>query len=139
MILLDTSVISALMREIPDEAVIRWLDHQQRMSIWTASVNVFETRYGLQIMPAGKRRSAMIALFEQVLSETIQGRIAHFDSVAAERAAEMAAERYKIGRPRDPRDTMIAGIVQASHATLATRNVKYFEEIAPSLVNPWES
>jgi predicted nucleic acid-binding protein len=139
MIVLDTNVISALMRDIPDETIIRWLDRQQRASIWTTSINVFETRFGLYIMPAGKRQAAMMALYERVLSYTIQGRIALFDSAAAEHAADLAAARQKRGRPRDQRDTMIAGIVLASHATLATRNVKHFEEIASSVVNPWEA
>ena len=139
MIVLDTNVISALMRDIPDETIIRWLDRQQRASIWTTSINVFETRFGLYIMPAGKRQAAMMALYERVLSDTIQGRIALFDSDAAQQAAELHAQRKEQGRPGELRDTMIAGIVLASHATLATRNVKHFEEIASSLVNPWEA
>jgi predicted nucleic acid-binding protein len=139
MIVLDTNVISALMRDIPDETIIRWLDRQQRASIWTTSINVFETRFGLYIMPAGKRQAAMMALYERVLSDTIQERIALFDSDAAQQAAELHAQRKAKGRPGELRDTMIAGIVLASHATLATRNVKHFEEIASSLVNPWEA
>jgi predicted nucleic acid-binding protein len=137
MIVLDTNVISALMRDVPDETVIRWLDRQQRASIWTTSINVFETRFGLYIMPAGKRQTAMMALYERVLSDTIQGRIALFDSDAAQQAAELHAQRKVSGRPGELRNTMIAGIVLASHATLATSNVKHFEDIAPSLVNPW--
>jgi hypothetical protein len=138
MILLDTNVISALMRDTSDPVVIRWLDRQPSTSIWTTSINVFETRYGLQIMPVGKRQSTMMALFERVLTDTIQGRIALFDSAAAEHAADLAADCKRRGRPRDSRDTMIAGIVLASHAKLATRNVQHFEEIASSVVNPWE-
>jgi predicted nucleic acid-binding protein len=138
MILLDTNVISALMRETPDEGVVRWLDRQPRTSIWTTSINVFEIRFGLQLLAAGKRQSAMMALFERLLSVTIQGRIAPFDSAAAQHAADLAAAGQKKGRPRDPSDTMIAGIVLASHAKLATRNVKHFEDIAGSVVNPWE-
>ena len=139
MIVLDTNVVSALMRDTPDATVIRWLDRQQRASVWTTSINVFETRLGLGIMPAGKRQAAMMALYERVLSDTIQGRIACFDSDAAQHAAELAARRKLKGRPVDVRDTMIAGIVLASYATFATRNVKRFEEIAPSLVNPREA
>ncbi|MGD0733156.1 MAG: type II toxin-antitoxin system VapC family toxin [Terracidiphilus sp.] len=138
MILLDTNVISALMRESPDPEVIRWLDRQPRSSIWTTSISVFENRFGLQLLPAGKRQSKMMALFERVLIDTIQGRVAPFDSTAAQYAADLAAARQKKGRPRDPRDTMIAGIVLASHAKLATRNIKHFEDIASSVVNPWD-
>ena len=78
-------------------------------------------------------------LFERWLVEVVQGRIVNFDEPAARRAADMNALRKQMGRPVDSRDTMIAGIVLASHATLATRNVKHFEDIAPSVVNPWEA
>jgi predicted nucleic acid-binding protein len=138
MIVLDTNVIAALMRAMPDEQVVGWLDRQPRSSVWTTAVNVYETRFGLFRMPAGKRRNTLTLLFERVLANAIQGRIAHFDHLAAEQAAVLAAEGEKRGRPRDPRDTMIAGIVLASHAILATRNVKHFDDIAKSVVNPWE-
>ena len=137
MILLDTNVISALMHDPRDERVIHWLDRQPRASIWTTAINVYESRFGLLAMPLGKRLSALTAVFERLLHDTIQGRIANFDSAAAERAAELEAERRREGRPGDARDTMLAGIVLASRATLATRNTKHFEDIAKSVVNPW--
>jgi predicted nucleic acid-binding protein len=87
--------------------------------------------------PAGKRRTALDAKFEQLLQSVLQGRILHFDSDSAFRAAELCADRRRRGRQVDVRDTMIAGIVLASHATLATRNVKHFDDIATSVVNPW--
>jgi len=136
-ILLDTNVISALMREPQDQAVIRWLDLQPRASIWTTSVNVFESRLGLQVLPVGKRRQSMLAVLDRVLSHTIEGRIVAFDTSAAQYAASLAAARQNAGRPKDHRDTMIAGIVLANHATFATRNVRHFEDISASVVNPW--
>jgi predicted nucleic acid-binding protein len=138
MIVLDTNVITALMQEEPDDQVIPWLDHQPRSSIWTTAINVYETRFGLLRLPAGRRRDLLMALFEQVLSETIQGRVANLDFAAAEQSAELEAAREKKGRPGDLRDTLIAGIVLANHATLATRNVKHFEDIAAPVVNPWD-
>lgn len=138
MILLDTNVISEFMRDAPDTAVVHWLDRQPRISIWTTSINVYEIRTGLLSMPAGKRRTLRALAFEYILKETIEGRIAAFDANSAQRAAELEAEAQKQGRPRDRRDTMIAGIVVANHATLATRNVRHFEDIAKSVVNPWE-
>lgn len=120
----------------PDERVIRWLDQQPPASIWTTSVSVFEIRFGLETMPVGKRRTAMSLFFEQWLGEALQQRIVSFDEAAARCAAELAAERHKRGRPGELRDTMIAGIVLASHAKLATRNLKHFEDIASSVVNP---
>ena len=138
MIILDTNVVSEFMRPEPELRVLHWLDQQPRASIWTTSVTVFEIRFGLEAMPAGKRRTALMDSFERWLFEVVQERIANYDETAARRSAELAAERQRRGRPRELRDTMIAGIVLASHAKLATRNVKHFAEIASSLVNPWE-
>src|ERR1035437_9830872 len=133
MIILDTNVVSEFMRPRPEERILRWLDQQPRASIWTTSVTVFETRFGLETMPAGRRRTAFIASFERWLAEVVEQRIAGYDETAARRSAELAAERQRRGRPGELRDTMIAGIVLAQHAKLATRNVKHFEEIAPSV------
>jgi len=139
MILLDTNVLSALMRQKPDTEVIHWLDRQPRTSVWTTAITVFEIRFGLQVMPAGKRRTALIADFDQLLENLIQQRVAQFDTAAAQAAADLMAERQKQGRPGELRDTMIAGIVLATHATLASRNTMHFDDIASSVVNPWNS
>lgn len=139
MIILDTNVVSEIMLPKPDERVKRWLDQQPGNSIWITSVTVFEVRFGLGTMPVGKRQAALTTSFEYWLKEVVQQRIASYDEAAARRSAELAADRQKRGRPGELRDTMIAGIVLASHATLATRNVKHFEDIAASVVNPWEA
>jgi predicted nucleic acid-binding protein len=138
LILLDTNVISEFMLPVPDARVTRWLDRQPRSTIWTASINLYEIRTGLLAMSAGRRRAGLESHFERILHLAIQDRILHFDAESAERAAEVSAERRRLGRPVEIRDAMIAGIVLASHATLATRNVKHFEEIASSVVNPWD-
>ena len=138
MILLDTNVLSALMLDRPDRTVIDWLDRQHHLSVWTTSVTIFELRFGLHAMPAGKKRTLRIADFERLLANIIEHRVVAFDSAAAEKAAELSAARRKAGRPGELRDTMIAGIALANHATLATRNVKHFDDIASSVVNPWD-
>jgi predicted nucleic acid-binding protein len=137
MIILDTNVLSALMRQEPDVQVIHWLDRQPRTSIWTTSVTVLEIRFGLQTLPVGRRRATLIRAFEGVLSEKIGQRIAPFDTAAAQHAADLMAVRHKKGRPGELRDTMIAGIVLACHATLATRNTSHFEDIPMPVINPW--
>jgi predicted nucleic acid-binding protein len=139
MIVLDTNVISEIMLPRPSVQVFLWMNSQPIPSLWTTSINIYEIRYGLQSMPEGKKRTVLMELFERWLAEVIQQRILSFDAIAAQCAAHLATERKAKGRPGDPRDTMIAGIVLASHAKLATRNVKHFEEIASSLVNPWEA
>jgi hypothetical protein len=138
MIVLDTNVISELMGPAPDRRVAHWLDLQPRSSVWTTSINVYEIRSGLLAMPAGKRRSTLEVKFGQVLQNALEGRVLQFGSDEAFRAAELCAERRRQGRPVDVRDTLIAGIVLVSHAKLATRNVKHFDDIAGSVVNPWE-
>src|SRR5215470_12901303 len=139
MIILDTNVLSALMRHSADKRVVEWLDKQPRVSIWTTSITILEIRYGLQILPAGKRRSALIQAFEKVLVDKIASRVAAFDIVAAQQSGDLMALRHRTGRPGELRDTMIAGIVLASHATLATRNASHFEDLSVPVVNPWLS
>lgn len=138
MIILDTNVLSALMHQPPDHHVIAWLDQQPRTSIWTTAVTVLEIRYGMQILAVGRRRSSLIEIFEVVL-DRIDQRVAQFDALAAEHAADLMAARRKKGRPVDLRDTMIAGIALAHHATLATRNTPHFEDVSISLVDPWNA
>jgi toxin FitB len=136
MIVLDTNVLSALMQQVPDKNVVAWLDRQPRASIWITSITVLEIRFGLQIMPVGKTRSSLIQSFEELLAK-IGNRVIPFDVAAAQQAGDLMASRHKSGRPGDLRDTMIAGIVVAQHATLATRNTTHFEDILSPLVNPW--
>jgi toxin FitB len=137
MIVLDTNVLSSLMRPSPDRAVVNWLDHQPRTSVWISSITVLEIRYGLHILAPGRRRSTLTALFESFIGQAIEGRVASFDSEAADRAGDLMATRHKRGRPGDLRDTMIAGIVLARRATLATRNISHFEDLDVRVVNPW--
>jgi hypothetical protein len=135
MIILDTNVVSALMRDVPDPRVSEWLDHQPEYLIWTTSVTVFEIQAGLQVIPAGKRRLALSTEFERLLDE-IDHRVSVFDEEAAREAANLTASRQKKGRVGELRDTMIAGIVLAQHATLATRNTSHFSDL-PETMNPW--
>ena len=108
MIVFDTNVISELMGPAPEQRVAHWMDIQSRSWAWTTSINVYEIRSGLFAMPAGKRRAALEMKFEQLLQSAFDGRILHFDSDSALRAAELYADRRKRGRPVDARDTMIA-------------------------------
>jgi predicted nucleic acid-binding protein len=137
-IILDTNVLSALMRHIPEAPVVGWLDHQPAESVWITSVTLFEARLGLALLPRGRRRQALEAAFAQLLQEDLENRVLDFDSAAATEAASLAAERQKAGRPVDMRDTQIAGIALARRATLATRNVRHFKDLNVPVVNPWE-
>ena len=139
MIILDTDVLSALMREAPDAIVVRWLDHQPRLSIWTTSITVLEIAFGIAIMPAGKRRALLSAAFEKAINERLESRVATFDADSAHEAAALMAIRHEKGRADELRDAMIAGIALAHRATLATRNTRHFNDLSTPVVNPWES
>jgi predicted nucleic acid-binding protein len=136
MIILDTNVLSALMRATPERKVVAWLDQQPRTSVWTTSVTVLEVRFGLQMLAVGKKRSGLVQAFEEVLDK-IEQRVAAFDALGAQQAGDLMAARQRKGRPVDLRDTMIAGIALAHHATLATRNTAHFDDLSIPLVNPW--
>ena len=137
MIILDTNVLSTLMRKLPDAAVVRWLDRQPAESIWITSVTLFEARLGLALLPDGKRRAALASAFARLLEEDLQNRVLDFDTVAAIEAAELAARRQRAGRPVDIRDTQIAGIALARRATLATRNARHFADLKINVIDPW--
>jgi hypothetical protein len=138
-IILDTNVLSALMRTAPEAAVVRWLDQQPAESIWITSITLFETRIGLALLPKGRRRQTLESAFDRLLEEDLENRVLDFDSAAAIEAAALAATRQRAGRPVDMRDTQIAGIALARRATLATRNVRHFQDLNVTVVDPWES
>ncbi len=137
MIILDTNVLSALMRPKPEAVVVHWLDRQPAESVWITSITVFETRFGLALLPKGRRRQALEAAFAQLLEEDLQNRVLEFDVAAAVEAATLAAVRQRAGRTVDIRDTQIAGIALAHRAQIATRNVKHFADLAVPVIDPW--
>ena len=139
MIILDTNVLSALMRQVPELPVVEWLDQQQADSVWITSVTLFEARFGLALLPKGKRRQALEAAFARLLVEDLEDRVLAFDTSAATEAAALAADRQKAGRPVDFRDTQIAGIALSRRATLATRNTRHFQDLRVPVVDPWQT
>jgi predicted nucleic acid-binding protein len=137
MIILDTNVVSAAMRQDADPAVVGWLDSQPVESIWLTAVTVFEVRFGLELLARGRRRRQLEDEFARALNEDFEGRILPFEQNAARAAASIAARRRQEGRPIEIRDAQIAGIVTARRATLATRNIRHFADLGISLVDPW--
>jgi predicted nucleic acid-binding protein len=137
MIILDTNVLSALMRTVPDAHVVAWLDRQPAESVWITSITLFEAYLGLALLPSGRRRRTLEAAFARLLQEDLENRVLDFDSAAATEAASLAAARQKNGRPVELRDTQIAGIALARRATLATRNVRHFRDLRILIVDPW--
>jgi predicted nucleic acid-binding protein len=137
MIILDTNILSALMRTVPDARVVAWLDRQPAESVWITSITLFEAYLGLALLPSGRRQRTLETAFARLLQEDLENRVLDFDGAAATEAASLAAARQKNGRPVDLRDTQIAGIALARRATLATRNVRHFRDLKISIVDPW--
>jgi toxin FitB len=120
-IILDTNILGALMRSVPDAAVVKWLDRQPAESVWITSITLFEARFALALLPSGRRRQRLELEFDRLLREDLENRVVDFDRAAAAEAASLAAARRKTGRSVDMRNTQIAGIALVRHAALATR------------------
>ena len=125
------------MRPRPVESVRVWLDDQAQDDVWTTAVSVFEVRFGLALLEQGRRRRALEDAFRVLTEDVLSGRIANFDRAAAELAGDLAARRRSAGRTGEFRDTQIAGVVLARRASIATRNVKHFEDLGVPVINPW--
>jgi predicted nucleic acid-binding protein len=136
-IILDTNVLSAVMSAEPDPLVVAWLDRQPSESIWLTTITVFEARMGLALLPSSERRRSLELSFALLLHDDLENRVLDFDADAAVAAAGLAAKRRMAGRSTDVRDTEIAGIAIARRATLATRNVRHFDDLDIPVVNPW--
>jgi predicted nucleic acid-binding protein len=137
-IILDTNVLSALMRDRPEPVVIDWLDAQPAESIWTTAITVLEVRTGLEMMRAGRRRTQLEAAFARLVDDDLGRRVLAFDTAAADAAGVVVAAAQRRGRPVEIRDGQIAGIAIARRATLSTRNIRHFEGLKIKLVDPWD-
>jgi toxin FitB len=138
-IILDTNVLSALMRDQPDPAVIGWLDQQPAESIWTSAITVLEVRTGLELLRASRRRTQLEESFDQLLRIDLDGRVLNFDTPAANAAGVIVAAAQRRGRPTEIRDGQIAGIALARRATLATGNTRHFKPLGVTLIDPWST
>ena len=137
MIILDTNVISALMLPRPDLRIGDWLDRQPAGRIWTTSVTVYELRRGVAAMPEGRRKRDLAAQITQMFDGVLNGRVVQFDAEAAVYAARIWADRRAVGQQVHIEDNMIAGIVAAHSATLATRDWRDFAGCGIAVISPW--
>jgi predicted nucleic acid-binding protein len=138
MIILDTNVVSELLRPAPAAQVERWLAAQDGAMVFFTSVGEAELRYGLAIMPVGRRHAALSKTIEAILEEDFRDRILNFDRAAALAYATIAAERRAVGRPISQFDCQIAAIARASAAAVATRNTGDFEGCGITVIDPWQ-
>ena len=137
MIIVDTNVISELLRPAPAKQVETWLAHQDGATLYFTTIGEAELRHGVAILPAGKRRTSLIRAIEGLLEEDFRDRILPFDRPAASVFAAIAAERRVVGRPISQFDCQIAAIARAHRASVATRNISDYEGCGVDLLNPW--
>ena len=137
MLVLDTNVVSELMRERPNPDVLRWVDNQLTDNLFVTSVTEAEIRTGIAILPEGERQRGLAASAERLFSVLFSERILPFDSDAARVYAMLAAERRVAGRPISQSDCQIAAIARCRGASVATRDVDDFEESGIEVINPW--
>jgi len=138
MIVLDTNVLSELIRPQPQPCVIDWMERQSDAVLRTTVITQAELFYGVFLLPSGKRREEKTQKIQTIFEKNMHGKVWEFDSAACMLYAQIASAKRKSGRPISPFDAMIAAITQAHGATLATRNTKDFVDCGIRLVNPWE-
>ena len=137
MIILDTNVVSELMRATPSPTVAKSLSKYSADDLCSTSVTLAEILYGVELLPTGKRKPELLAGAERLFKVVLRGRTLPFDELAAEYFSHIAVDRRRSGRPIAELDAQIAAIARANHATLATRNITDFEGCGIRLVNPW--
>ncbi|MCJ2005857.1 type II toxin-antitoxin system VapC family toxin [Methylobacterium sp. J-092] len=139
MIVLDTNVISELMRPEPSSAVVAWVASQPRSWLYTTSLNRAEILYGVTMMPPGRRRDGFATVASAIFTEEFAGRVLPFDGLAADHYARIVRTRRDAGMPIEGFDALIAATTAAAGYSIATRDVGGFEACGLTIINPWQS
>lgn len=137
MIVLDTNVVSELINAAPHPSVRQWFLQTPPKSTFISTVTIAELRYGLAILPAGRRKDILTNLIDSFLATALRTHALHFDEPAANAYATIRANGRKIGHTVPQLDAQIAAIAKAQNATLATRNTADFAHTGITLINPW--
>ena len=137
MIILDTNILSELMRPAPNMRVVNWLNAEEPLGVTITAITVAEILYGIERLPDGKRKQRFAQLAVEMFEEDFTDRVLPFDEVAAAYYATLVADSERSGRVVHSADAQIAAICQQHHARLATRNVKDFEHLGISIIDPW--
>jgi predicted nucleic acid-binding protein len=139
MIILDTNILSEMMRLERDGAFVRWIGATDSDELFTTAITQAEISFGVALLPHGRRRALLAGATRQVFAENFAGRILPFDSRAAEEYATLSAKKRSLGRSMESLDAQIAAIARSRDAVLATRNIKDFIDCDVRLINPWET
>jgi predicted nucleic acid-binding protein len=139
MIVLDTDVLSAAIRQVPERTIVDWFDRQPAGSLCITTITLFEIRSGIEQTGDRAKRHSLAAAFELALRELLEGRVLPFDEPAARVAADLFGVRRRGGITIGAADTQIAGIAVSRGHALATRNVRHFPNLPVPVINPWEA
>lgn len=138
MILLDTNVVSEVMKTRPTEAVVAWLNGQDSGKLYVSAITIGEIAYGLRILPDGKRRTGIRERFDRFLAVAFDQRVLPYDDSAARIYGELMGDRKELGLPMSVPDGQIAAIARLNHLAVATRNVVDFEDCGIEVINPFK-
>ena len=139
MIILDTDVLSELMKSQPDPAVTEWVDAQAEPDLFTTSITEAEIFLGVELLSIGKRRDVLLAAAERVFAVDFEGRILGFESESARAFSRISAHRRRLGKPISQADAQIAAIAQVRRAKVATRDIADFRDCGVEILNPWDA
>ena len=139
MIILDTNVLSELMRPVPDQRVVEWVESQPNTSLFTSTVTQAEILFGVSKLPKGKRKQDLAAIVDAIFEEDFRGRLLPFDGPAAVAFASICSNRARLGRPISQFDAQIAAIARSRGASLATRNTSDFDACDIQVIDPWRA
>ena len=139
MIVLDTNVLSEMMRPAPDATITNWVATQSAANLFVTTITQAEILHGVLLLPQGRRRDAIEVAADVMFEEDFAGRILPFSSLAARAYAEIAVARRQSGRPISQFDAQIAAIARSAGAAVATRNVPDFEGCGIRVIDPWRS
>jgi predicted nucleic acid-binding protein len=137
LILLDTNVLSEVMRPAPDPRVIAWLNAADAADLYVSTISIAEIVFGIELLPSGQRRQNLTERFASFLSAAFAHRLLPFDEAAARRYGPIMADRRRAGRPMAAPDGQIAAITHSRGMTLATRNRRDFLSCGVALIDPW--
>lgn len=135
--LLDTNVLSEMMRHAPSPEVAAWVSRQPSELLFTASVCQAEILAGIAVLPEGRRKRDLALAARAMFAQDFAGRVLPFDIPAALTYADVFADRRRAGRPLATIDLMVAAIARARDSAVVTRNVRDFDDCGVTIVNPW--
>jgi predicted nucleic acid-binding protein len=138
MIILDTNVLSELMKTSPDSAVVAWVADHPATELFTTSITEAEIFFGIELLSKGRRRDALLSAAQKLFETELAGRVFGFESDAARAFSRIAAHRRSIGRPISQADAQIAAITQVRRARLATRDAADFADCGVEVIDPWK-